>query len=61
MNPDLIAESARSPGEPEAAGLYAAGEIIGTRYRTCTGAPSALQDLVFGWLAARDAARHRDA
>jgi tricarballylate dehydrogenase len=38
-------------------GLYAAGEIIGTYYRTYTGATSVLKGLVFGRLAGVDAAR----
>jgi tricarballylate dehydrogenase len=38
-------------------GLYAAGEIIGTYYRTYTGATSVLKGLVFGRLAGIDAAR----
>jgi tricarballylate dehydrogenase len=40
-------------------GLYAAGEIIGTYYRTYTGATSVLKGLVFGRLAGTDAARRR--
>lgn len=44
-------------GEP-IEGLYAAGEIIGTYYRTYTGATSVLKGLVFGRLAGIDAA-HR--
>jgi tricarballylate dehydrogenase len=39
------------------AGLYAAGEIIGTYYRTYTGATSVLKGLVFGRLAGIHAAR----
>jgi tricarballylate dehydrogenase len=38
-------------------GLYAAGEIIGTYYRTYTGATSVLKGLVFGRLAGTDAAQ----
>ena len=47
-------------GEP-IAGLYAAGEIIGTYYRTYTGATSVLKGLVFGRLAGQDAARRPNA
>ena len=43
------------------AGLYAAGEIIGTYYRTYTGATSVLKGLVFGRLAGRHAARRDNA
>ncbi|MCB4823974.1 FAD-dependent oxidoreductase [Roseicella aerolata] len=42
-------------------GLYAAGEIIGTYYRTYTGATSVLKGLVFGRLAGRHAARRANA
>ncbi|MBL6082136.1 FAD-dependent oxidoreductase [Belnapia sp. T18] len=42
-------------------GLYAAGEIIGTYYRTYTGATSVLKGLVFGRLAGRHAARRGNA
>lgn len=42
-------------------GLYAAGEIIGTYYRTYTGATSVLKGLVFGRLAGAHAARRADA
>ncbi|SDE40314.1 FAD-dependent oxidoreductase [Belnapia rosea] len=42
-------------------GLYAAGEIIGTYYRTYTGATSVLKGLVFGRLAGRHAARRDNA
>lgn len=45
-------------GEP-IAGLYAAGEIIGTYYGTYTGATSVLKGLVFGRLAGTDAAKRR--
>lgn len=38
-------------------GLYAAGEIIGTYYRTYTGATSVLKGLVFGRLSGIDAAQ----
>lgn len=38
-------------------GLYAAGEIIGTYYRTYTGATSVLKGLVFGRLGGTDAAQ----
>ncbi|HYF09164.1 MAG TPA: FAD-binding protein [Acetobacteraceae bacterium] len=41
-------------------GLYAAGEIIGSYYRTYTGATSVLKGLVFGRLAGEDAARRRN-
>ncbi len=47
-------------GEP-IPGLYAAGEIIGTYYRTYTGATSVLKGLVFGRLAGQDAARRPNA
>jgi tricarballylate dehydrogenase len=47
-------------GEP-IAGLYAAGEIIGTYYRVYTGATSVLKGLVFGRLAGQDAARRPNA
>jgi tricarballylate dehydrogenase len=42
-------------------GLYAAGEIIGTYYRTYTGATSVLKGLVFGRLAGSHAARRGNA
>ncbi len=42
-------------GEP-IAGLYAAGEIIGTYYGNYTGATSVLKGLVFGRIAGADAA-----
>ncbi|TDH59336.1 FAD-dependent oxidoreductase [Dankookia rubra] len=42
-------------------GLYAAGEIIGTYYRTYTGATSVLKGLVFGRLAGQHAARRGNA
>ncbi|PZW50907.1 tricarballylate dehydrogenase [Humitalea rosea] len=42
-------------------GLYAAGEIIGTYFRTYTGATSVLKGLVFGRLAGLDAARPSNA
>ena len=42
-------------GEP-IAGLYAAGEIIGTYYGNYTGATSVLKGLVFGKIAGADAA-----
>ena len=42
-------------GEP-IAGLYAAGEIIGTYYGNYTGATSVLKGLVFGRIAGTDAA-----
>lgn len=42
-------------------GLYAAGEIIGTYYRTYTGATSVLKGLVFGRLAGAHAARRGNA
>jgi tricarballylate dehydrogenase len=42
-------------------GLYAAGEIIGTYYRTYTGATSVLKGLVFGRLAGGHAARRGNA
>jgi tricarballylate dehydrogenase len=45
-------------GEP-IEGLYAAGEIIGTYYRTYTGATSVLKGLVFGRLAGSHAAARR--
>jgi tricarballylate dehydrogenase len=38
-------------------GLYAAGEIVGTYYRTYTGATSVLKGLVFGRLSGLDAAQ----
>jgi tricarballylate dehydrogenase len=38
-------------------GLYAAGEIIGTYYRTYTGATSVLKGMVFGRIAGTDAAQ----
>ena len=43
------------------AGLYAAGEIIGTYYRTYTGATSVLKGLVFGRLGGAHAARRDNA
>jgi tricarballylate dehydrogenase len=42
-------------------GLYAAGEIVGTYYRTYTGATSVLKGLVFGRLAGIDSAGGSDA
>ncbi|GAC1339163.1 MAG: FAD-dependent tricarballylate dehydrogenase TcuA [Acetobacteraceae bacterium] len=55
---DSDARVLNAEGEP-IAGLYAAGEIIGTYYRNYPGATSVLKGLVFGRIAGRDAAATR--
>lgn len=53
---DASARVLNSDGAP-IGGLYAAGEIIGSYYRTYTGATSVLKGMVFGRLAGIDAAQ----
>ena len=55
---DSDARVLNSGGEP-IAGLYAAGEIIGTYYRNYPGATSVLKGLVFGRIAGKGAAASR--